>query len=662
MSRGFSGADRAGGQYLRYSLWALFALILFLAFLRGHPPRPIFTSAMEGGSATSPWPRFWGGLGGGAIWFLLLLPAGGALSRLIGFKRKNLLLISALGSLYAMATTFALLSAGVFHLPVAILFAVLPLIGWRRPPLPLALPHLRPPRSAYDKVLLALICLALATGLVQALAPLTGNDSLVYHMTLAAEYARSGAFSAPDWSMYARIPHGIELLYAGAYLTGAEGAARIVHLLLYAANIILVGMISRHLTGKSGLGGAFLFALTPLFLDPRTVGNVDLGASLFFGLALYQILLFRKEGQGADLAAAGLFAGGLLWVKYASWSVWPLLPAILLLMPAGKRRKLTMKEWLLFLSPSLVTAVLWFARAWMVSGHPLFPLALPAANSAGWDAYLASRLRTWQMGMGMGRGFLDWLLLPWNVVMNGQSAYSRFDGVLSPHYLAMLPLSLLLGGSRLRPLWIAVVAGLVLWALGPQQLRFLSPVLLLACALLGDSWRGQSEKTGGARIPATIFLLGGIVVAAPHITREWRDTLPVVVGSEGRQPYLSRQIQSYEAFIMLDQIVPPGEKVLLLWENRTYYSPRPTLCDSFFEASQVVRLAGESGSAGQFVAKLREKELRWILVNRPLQNIFARQYDPAALSILEETIRRSTPFGSWKGLELYRLPQGLSAK
>ena len=659
MSRGFSGAESAGRRYFYYSLWTLSALVLFYIFLRHHPPRPLFSTpgAPEGGPA--PWLGNGASLLGGAISLVLLLPGGGALARLIGLEQKNLLVIPALGSLYAMAAAFILLSAGFFNVTALLAALLLPLAAWDWRRLPMALPSLRPPSITYDRILLALLGVALTAGLIRALAPLTGNDSLVYHMSVAAEYARSGSFHADQWNMYARTPHGIELLYAGAYLTGAEGAARMVHFLFYFGNILLAAMISRELTGRNGMGAALLFALTPLFLDPRTVGNADMGASLFFGLALYQILLFKKGGKRGDLAAAGLFAAGLLWVKYATWSAWPLLPAMLLLLPAARKKGTAPKEWLLFAAPSIAAALLWFGRAWLESGHPLFPLVVPPGNSAGWDSLLAGRLREWQMGMGMGRRLLDYLLLPWNVVMNGQPFYNRFDGVLSPLYLILLPLSLLFGDRRTRRLWALAAAGLLLWAIGPQQLRFLSPVILLACALLGDSWRHPEQNAGRrwiAYLPRSIFLIGTMAVAAPPLTQELRDTLPVVLGREGRESYLSRQIQSYDAFSLIERIVPSDQKVLLLWENRTYYSTRQIVCDSFFESSQVVRLAERMGSAGRFLGELKAMDIDWIVVNRPLQNVFARQYGRNALNTLEMTLKNCEPVGSWKGVELFRVP------
>jgi hypothetical protein len=286
-------------------------------------------------------------------------------------------------------------------------------------------------------------------------------------------------------------------------------------------------------------------------------------------------------------------------------------------------------------------------------------MAAPPGNGAGWDGLLASRLRAWQMGIGMGRGPIDFLLLPWNLVMHGQPTYSRFDGVLSPLYLVMLPPAALLGGRTVRRLLAVAAAGVVLWALGPQQLRFLSPVLILLAALLGDSWRSREWISRARRLaflPPAIFLLGAAVPAVPRAARDLREILPVVTGAESREAYLSRRIQSYDAFRLLGEAVPPGERVLLLWENRVYYSPRRTIGDSFFEASQVMRLAEKAGDPSALVALLRKRGIGWILVNRPLQNVFARYQDPAALAAMERVIERCAPVARRRGLELYRLP------
>ncbi len=643
--------------------WAGVSAVIVTLFLIHHPARPLF-GVPGGGGGESPWAGHAAAAAGAATTIALLLPGGLALRRLLGIHRAGGLTVCGLGALYGMGVSFLLLAAGSFRavsLAPALLLPLAVLLFPSRST-EVGAAEERPAGRAGKATPLLLSALAFAGFTVitlQALAPLTANDSLVYHFSLAAKYAATGGFTASPWNMYARVPHGIELLYAAAYLTGAEGAARLVWLLLIAGNLALAARISKTVFPGSGAGAAFLLVTTPLFLDPRTVGNVDAGAAFFLGLSALHILRFRRGGAPGDLIAAGLFAAGLLWVKPALWIAWPVLPLYLVLTARPEEKgKMSLPLWAFFLLPSAAAVLPWLIRASICSGSALFPLRFPEGNGAEWDASLASQLRTWQMTIGMGRRPVDFLLLPWNTVLNAQPVYARFDGVLSPLYLLLLPVALVRGGRAVRRLLAAAAAGFLLWSIGPQQLRFLSPVLLLAAAALGAGAIGPSRRRrAAASIRLSVIIVAGALLLAPSIRRVARDTLPVVIGRESREGYLARKVQSYEFFRLVDRLVPPGGKILLVWENRVYYSPRPVLADSFFEASQVIRLADRRGSGRAFLEDLKRRGIGWIAVNRSLQRVFERNFAPHPNEVLAEALRMCEKTASRKGIDLYRIPR-----
>lgn len=629
----------------------LLVLGLSAYFFHTHPPRPLFSAPVPG---EGPFPAgsHATALLGGLFYGALLLAAGTGLRRLLRAGRSGAGALP-LGAAYGSILAFLLIAVGAFRPPVFTSLLLLPALFSGRPRMP-RLPGRLPRIGFVGMAGGALLLLAGIHLLLRALAPLTANDALVYHMPLARAYAGGGGFGGAPDLVYGKMPHGGDLLYAGAFLFGGEGAARIFHVWLAGAGALLAASLARALRpGGTGLPAAVLFLTLPLLLDPRTVGNVDLGAVLFFGGSLLGIA--RRGGGRGELVAAALLAGALLTVKYSVLPAYGILAAALLLplfgAPPSRSRG---RDLALFAPLSFALFLPWAMKGWAETGNPLFPLLPDLLGGRGWDPVLAGRLVAWQRSIGMGREFVDWLLLPWNVVFHGQPRYDGFDGVLSPALLLWGPWAACRGGKIARRALLLLLAGLYLWGLGPQQLRFFLPGILLAAAVGGAWWRTERGWIGAAQ--GALFFIIPLLLLAPALRETARDTWPVVSGREGREEYLARKIQSYEAFRRMERSVPEGEKVALLWENRIYYGTRPWIADSFFEASGMVRRAEIAGSPDRFLAALRSEGASWILVNRPLGGIFSRFSPSPSIGWIEEALRGSARVGGWKGLELFRIP------
>ena len=633
-----------------FSLWCLLSIGLALAFFRAHPPRPSFGAPIPSPEPCLPWSTCGLSIGGALLFALLLFGAGSGLARIARITARPAT-AAGFGMLYAMIAGFLLLAAGLFRPLLLGPVLLLPILAARLPA--------RPPRSIPrpgwpEMAALLLLALALAGVLVRTLAPLTANDPIVYHMTLARSYAEEGAFRAAPDLVYAKAPHGIELLYGGAFLFGGEGGARLFHLLLLAANLLVLHTFVRQwLPGRPSVGALLLFATLPLVTDPRTVGNVDLGASLFFGLSLIHLARYRRDRLKRDLVAAALFAGGLLSVKLSSYVLFPILLFFPFLPLGDGAKRASPGDFLLFLVLSPIPLIPWLIRAWIETGNPVFPLLYSVFGGEGWDPVLGERLVHWQRSIGMGREAKDYLVLPWNIVFHGHPTYDFFDGILSPALLLWLPWVLLRGTRPARRLLLLLLVGVYLWGVGPQQLRFLLPLLLPWAAVAGAFWRSERGVLG--HLQAALFLAICAALLFPFLEREGRDTLPVVLGRESRTDYLDRTVQSHLAFREAALRVPPGETILLVWENRIYYLARPTRADSFFEASRVVRLAEETGSPEALLDRLKGSGVRWVLVNRPLQRVFERDYPRRSIEILNRAWGMCEQVGAWNGLELYRV-------
>lgn len=648
----------AGHQQVRWVallFWAGAALFLSAFFFLTHPPR--LDLGLPAASDGTGWDAGGQakGIAGALLYGGLLLAGGSGLARLLRLGDRPAVLCFALGGLLSSLLSFALLAAGLFR-PAALGAGLLvPFFAAGLPrKISVRAPSLR--RTFFPLALGLLAVLAAALLLVRTLAPLTANDPIVYHMPIARAYAENGRFEGAPDLVYARMPHGSDLLFAGAALIGGATAARAFHLLLALAAATLAARLAREVfRAPSGLAAAALFLTLPLVLDPRTIGNVDLAAAIFFGASFLLLARHARAAGRADLAAGSLLAGGMLATKYSAYAAYPLLFALLLLPVLGKRaRPVSAGSVIAFLLLSHLPLAPWLLKAWAETGNPLFPLFPSILGGHGWDTVLDERLLAWQRSIGMGRDPLRFLILPWNAVLRGEPRYAFFDGVLSPALLLWAFWAWVRGGRETRGVLLLSLAGIYLWGLGSQQLRFLLPVVLLLAAAAGGFWR--TERGAFGVFQGGLFLAIAAGLLAPALAETRRDALPVVSGRESEDSYLRRKIQSYAAFRAAERTVPAGERILLVWENRGYYLHRPYAADSFFEASRIVRLAERSGSNEAFLDHLRQEEIRWVLVNRSLERVFSRYAPARALAILDRAWKACEPRGEWGGLELYRVP------
>jgi hypothetical protein len=309
----------------------------------------------------------------------------------------------------------------------------------------------------------------------------------------------------------------------------------------------------------------------------------------------------------------------------------------------------------------------WAVKNEIHVGNPVYPMLESTFGGRNWDTVQTAQLMAWQRGMGMGRGIVDYLLLPFNVSLRGKPGmnYKYFDGTLTPLLLILVPLVLLRRRRETNILIILAAAGFVFWALTSQQLRFLIPTVALLAVLAAKGFSNLAGRIGGGAakaIAVLVLLVGASTLAVsdqygkPFLSGAFGERLRVVSGLETRQHYLERTLQPYAMFRTLEERLPKGEPVLLIWENRGYYLDRAYVADSFFEASTLMRMAADAGSADRLKLMIRAMGLRYVLVNDLLGEVFTRGYDPEQVATLREFIATHLrPLHSSNRMTLYEI-------
>jgi hypothetical protein len=234
-----------------------------------------------------------------------------------------------------------------------------------------------------------------------------------------------------------------------------------------------------------------------------------------------------------------------------------------------------------------------------------------------WSVDLAARFGEWQRSIGMGRGLLDYALLPIRVILFGKMGHGRFDGTLNPLWLVWLPLAIAnVRRSRLvrGTLWVSLLYFLF-WATSSQQMRFLIPILPLlsvaAAEVVGDWLARMPTERSRARLSAGVSaaVVASIVVSAAGGIREGAQFADKDVRRQASQA--SGGVRPVLAFI--NEQVPPSARIMFLNTNHGFFCEREYIADSFFEVSQLADWMRQAETAADLEALLASADITHIL-------------------------------------------------
>lgn len=471
---------------------------------------------------------------------------------------------------------------------------------------------------------------------LQTIWPAVGWDANVYHLTVPRLWAEAGGFRPIPFNVYSNWPLNTELLFLVASLFRDYVLAKLIHFWLGVLTLIAVFWIVRRSAGALyGWFAAALVLCNQIVLAEFRVAYVDLAFAFFFFAAflLLQAALERERPGPRDLIVVGLLAGVVAGIKLTGILA-VLCLAILLVLEWPRGRKVEgglARALAVLLLPSVAVLLAWFAKSWIFTGNPVYPFLHGVFGGPSWSPELGERLRDWQQGIGMGRGLVDYLLLPVRVVLMGDRGYDRFDGQVHSLWLVWIPLSVWMARRSVlvrRCLW---VAGLyfVSWSLTSQQMRFLIPILpFLATAAscsLAELLQGIESRLGRPLSNYLLPIATVLIVALSggrYLLGGWR--LTSVYMEEGGSV---RESVVHPIYRFINETLPDDSRLLMLNTNHGFFCHREYLADSFFEASQTSELVKDCETKLDVAETLRSMGLTHILIeNRDLGIPYPRAF------------------------------------
>ena len=492
---------------------------------------------------------------------------------------------------------------------------------------------------------LGLLVTGQVLALVAALAPPTAKDTLLYHYALPKAWIAAGRAIEVPYNIAGYYPLGVEMHAVWAMLLGAPLGVRVAEAAAGATVFLFAPLLAMTVYGWARERGAdrawaavaaLVIAWIPTGYDVAASAYVDLALAGYTALAVRAFGRWWATGQSRHLVGVAAGIGGALSIKLsAAFLLLPLaLLGLLHALGAGRGAReatrpgtaLTAAGVLGALALGVTFAAPWYLRNWVRTGSPLFPFYLEMwpAQAPGWDLERSRLYETLFSLYGDVRSPLDYLWSPIRLAVAAQPDQpAYYDGVLGIAFVFALPL---LGWALWRRrldvelrLAVLISAGLfVFWLFSSQQLRYLLPAtpgLAVAIAVAGHG----TERTVSR--PLRILVLGAAALGLPVLVAWFLSLDParVVLGGEPRETFLTRRLDYYPYYQVVNRDLPPSARVWLIDMRRdTYHLDRPSFSDFIFEDYTLTRYVRSASTVEEIRARVQADGITHLLVRHDI--------------------------------------------
>ena len=466
-------------------------------------------------------------------------------------------------------------------------------------------------RSSLLLPAVAVVGVLLVTAL-GGLAEPTGDiriDAIAYHFLGPKVWLRNALIRPVLDQSLTAFPATVETQYAALMAFGGPRAPEFYAVIALVSLLCLVLALAQR-TGlnvsEAWWAAALIFAM-PVVYRGAYGGFVDVIYSSFV-LAAARVA-FEAE-RPRHYLLSGVFCGFALGTKYTGLVAVFLLALCTFFIARsvhGQENRTVLKHLALSGAAALLIAAPWYVRNWLLLGCPIYPpppflLRFFAARYLPPEALQHLLVRIWKEGQGMGRGSLNFLLLPFHLTYHPANFINGAGGIgITP--LALAPFGLLASRKEWFAKWLAIFSFLAAaaWFATAQEARYLIHGYIVGAILAVRGWKyvdRASPRFGAAlaKLVVACSILYGLfmivsaraddvhaAVSERFAENHWNSDVPFVDGFE----YLNRE-PSVTMVLILEPSVPP------YYLNKNYLKPTGRLGEKVLpEANDLPRLLSE---------------------------------------------------------------------
>jgi hypothetical protein len=467
----------------------------------------------------------------------------------------------------------------------------------------------------------SLLILFLLPVLLMPLYPPTGFDSTMYHLPYAKIYTQKHGMVLTPYLRFPISPQTNEMLFTFSFLVYDDVSAQMIQFLMMGVvSLALVAFGWRYFSQKAGIWAGVIFLSNPMVLWLGTSAYIDMGLTLFITMGIYSILNWISLKKRNWLILGAIFFGLSVGSKYSAL-FFLILFSIVILCIGYKTRSLLHP--LLFLTIAVGVASPWYFRNWYYTGNPVFPFFGQIFGYGLWSPQdLQGQLNDLLRAHGTGKSFDSLLFLPWNLTFN-PSKFSM-EAPFSPIYLLGLPILFLnLSISRIRVLFVIVLAYILFWFSTAQILRYLVLIIPLLSLSMAASFDNCLECLTFKRfqwmkrrvvisIVAIIFFIPGWLYISCKVKKEGYPPYT----NKQQEIYLTKKLPSFPAYQYLNEMRGQNYSLYALFDENMAYFADGIFMGDWFGPGRFDRIYGRISNPRTLHQELQRLGANYFLIRR----------------------------------------------
>lgn len=422
-------------------------------------------------------------------------------------------------------------------------------------------------------ILLIVLVLYLSITFFCALAPVTDYDSQIYHLTVLKTYIKHHAIVLIPLQFCSDYPLTVHMLYLLAMLLHSDILASLIHWLTsFMVTITILTFGRKFFSWRVGIISAVIFLSSPVVLFFSPYSTIDNGLTFLAFLALYGFIEWfvysKEEMLILSAIASGLTAGikynGLVYLAILLISLgW------ILIFIKKERWIKSIKKIVIYGGVSLLILLPWLIKNLLYRGNPVYPFLSNLFSGYPLLQPLSSifRMETFNI--------VQYVLFPWYVTIGKFSRWSEFTG---PFYLAFVPLLIFVTKSNkvIKYLLIYSLLAVSFFYFFARVSRYILPSLAALAVAVAYVVEKATEIDFRFKKIMPILIIFPLLINLGLIAGLAYIRLPVILGWETCDHYLSRRLITYDVIKYVNEKLERSSKILF-FDPRVYYCNKETI-------------------------------------------------------------------------------------